>query len=467
MVKRHYFLARAFYKITFKGVKKRTQILTASLSIYIFFVSLVFAESKKIADYEFSIKCDRPDANYKIGEEASFTFALKKSGVPVDGFEFEAEISKDGVASIKKLDAKTNDEGKAVFKGSLNEAGFLRCTISFKIPQTEKFYVMIAGAAYEPLKISPSLPVPADFESYWKKQREILDSVPMNLTIKKRENYNKAPVPADIELYEVIADTYQGKIYAFMSMPKDAKPKSLPAVVIAHGAGVRGSQAPVAMSWAKMGFLALDFNANGVPNDLPSKTYMEMRDNELKEYYLKGLGNRDTMFFRFLFMRLMRAMDILTSQPQWDEKVLVSYGRSQGGGQAIAAAGLDKRVTLIVSHIAAICDHSGVVVGRANGWPRVFSPVAKDGSYDKKIVEEARYVDAMNFAAITNAEAFFSLGYADKTCPPTSTFAAYNNIKNKKELFVMVEAGHSVSAEATEAGEAAALKHVEQMKKNN
>ncbi len=40
-----------------------------------------------------------------------------------------------------------------------------------------------------------------------------------------------------------------------------------------------------------------------------------------------------------MFLRMERAIDFLASQPEWDGRILIVTGSSQGGGQAIVAAG--------------------------------------------------------------------------------------------------------------------------------
>ena len=42
----------------------------------------------------------------------------------------------------------------------------------------------------------------------------------------------------------------------------------------------------------------------------------------------------------------------------------------------------------------------------------------------------------MNFAPRIKARCLFSLGLMDATCPPSTIFAAYNNIKPKKDIRV-------------------------------
>ena len=119
----------------------------------------------------------------------------------------------------------------------------------------------------------------------------------------------------------------------------------------------------------------------------------------------------------------MRALDIVTSQPEWDGKKLIAHGRSQGGGQAIAAAGLDPRVTLVCAQISNLCDTTGMVVGRICGSPRLV-PIDENGKPNEKALQAARYYDNMNWTTRTKAEGFFTVGFIDTSCPPTGPLAA-------------------------------------------
>ena len=167
-------------------------------------------------------------------------------------------------------------------------------------------------------------------------------------------------------------------------------------------------------------------------------------------------------YFLGMFLRLVRALDFLTSQPEWDGKVLMVEGGSQGGGQSLAAAGLDSRVTFIAAAIPAICDHSGRAIGRINGWPKLVPD--KDGKPDAKILQVARYFDAMNFATRSKAEAILSVGFIDGVCPPTSVYAAYNNLPGKKQIVTEPLMGHSSTAKIQKAFAEARASYLKQMK---
>lgn len=48
----------------------------------------------------------------------------------------------------------------------------------------------------------------------------------------------------------------------------------------------------------------------------------------------------------------------------------------------------------------------------------------------------------VNFARYIRIPGFYSWGYSDETCPPTSFYSAYNIIKAPKELYLLKETGH-------------------------
>ena len=60
----------------------------------------------------------------------------------------------------------------------------------------------------------------------------------------------------------------------------------------------------------------------------------------------------------------------------------------------------------------------------------------------KEKIETTKYYDVVNFARNVKVPGFYSWGYNDVTCPPTSMFSAYNSIKAPKELMIMQETGH-------------------------
>ena len=212
--------------------------------------------------------------------------------------------------------------------------------------------------------------------------------------------------------------------------------------------------------------LSMDINAHGLPNGKPAAFYQEQSAGPLKNYRYDGRENRETSYFRGMFLRLVRAIDFLTEQPEWDGKTVLVIGHSQGGGQALVAGGLDDRVTFIATGVPAICDHSGRVADRINGWPKLV-PQAENGKPDAKILEASRYVDAVNFASRCKADAIMSVGFIDTVCPPSSCYAAFNQLQGNKQMINEPAMGHAASAHIHAAFFEAVQEHVRRQNQVN
>ena len=406
---------------------------------------------------QLSVVTDRPDAIYSVGQQAKFVVTAKRGGQPAVDAEVLCTIDKDGMPPTTTKNLKL-DKGIATIEGTLSEPGFLRCRMTYA--GRGKPVVAMAGAAFDPLKIPPSLPVPEDFDAFWAQQKARLAAVPMKPTL------TPIKLPADgAECFDVeISCVPPRPVSGYFARPRGAAPKSLPAILLVHGAGVRSSSlGSTAGSAKRFNALAMDINAHGIPNGKPDAFYKALTTGELRNYPAAGREDREQCYFLGMFLRLTRALEFLTSQPEWDGKTLIVRGTSQGGGQSIAAAGLDPRVTFIAAGVPAICDHSGHAVGRAAGWPGLVPD--KGGKPDPKILQVARYFDCLNFATRAKAEAIFSVGFIDTTCPATSVYAAFNNLPGKKQIVNETLMGHAVSPKFERASDAAIAEHIAGKKK--
>lgn len=410
----------------------------------------VLQASAASTNYALTVAADRAGAIYQRGEPVKFTLRLTLDGQPVNGAEVRWVVTKDGVPPTNSGIA-TLTGGTAIVTGQLDEPGFLQCRATFATPQ-KRALLALGGAGVEPLQIRPSLPPPEDFDTFWAAQKKQLAAVPVNA----RLTPVKAPA-ATIEAFDLQADCAGKPLSGYFVRPANAKPKSLPAILTVHGAGVRSSSLGGAAGWAAKDLLALDINAHGIPNGQPDKFYSGLAAGELKDYRTRGRESRETIYFLGMFLRVARALDFLTSQPGWDGRTLIVHGSSQGGYQSIVAAGLDARVTFIAAGVPAGCDHTGFKVGRVNGWPKF---IATGETPPPGVVEAVRYFDAVNFATRSKAAGVFTVGFIDTTCPPSSVYAAYNALPGRNEIFNDVTAGHTNTPKAGEFMRAAILAHV-------
>jgi cephalosporin-C deacetylase len=405
---------------------------------------------------------DRANALYERGERIAFKLQLKQGGRAVAGERLTYKLTKDGVGSLGEGSVESSTDPVTVH-ASLSEPGFVRCDVTYDAPTT-KPVAAVAAAGVEPTKIRPSLPVPDDFEAYWAEQKELLAADPIKPVFTAVESPEKA-----IETFDVqIGCPAPGvNVSGYLARPRGAAAKSLPAILYPHSAGVKNSDLKHAVRGARLNALAFDFNAHGLPNDKGAQFYKDQYpDGPFKGYSSRGMNDREQMHFRGMYLRLQRALDFLTSLPEWDGKILIVEGSSQGGGQALVAAGLDSRVTLCLASVPAMCDHTGLVANQANGWPRMLKP-GSDGKIDEKSTQVLRYFDAMNFATRITCPTIVSVGFVDKVCAPTSVFAAYNNIPAgvKKEIVMRPAMGHTFPGDLSAKWDEVIRQHIAEMKR--
>ncbi len=384
-----------------------------------------------LGDVVVTAKTDKDDAIYSIDEPAIFIFNASVPG------EVTYKITLD-LKDVIEQKTVSFSEDEIEVKARLDKPGFLRCDFTFvpADPNGEPKTVA-AGAAYQPLDIKPAAVMPEDFDEFWAETKRQLKCIPINPVFTPI-----ASASDKVETFDVVMDCLGKKVYGYYVRPKDAVKKGHPAIITLHGAGVSSARSEPITYFADNGFIALDINANGVVNGKPAQYYDNLYKTTLLNYRHWGKENQYTCYFTGMFTRVLRGLEFLKSQPEWNGKVLVAYGSSQGGAQSLAAAGLDSDVNLIFAGVSAMCDHGGYI----NGWPK-FVPIDPDGSYNKQILDASMYNDGVNFARRAKANAIFTTGFVDNVCRPTSVYAAYNSYQGEKEIWNAPLNAHPVPAE--------------------
>ena len=141
-------------------------------------------------------------------------------------------------------------------------------------------------------------------------------------------------------------------VRGYLAMPSNAAEKSLPAQISFHGAGVHSAEMPVEAELR--GRIAVDINAHGIENGREEAYYENLLEHDLRSYRYDGRSSRETIYFRGMYRRIYRTLQFVKSLPQWDGRTLIAVGTSQGGGQALVAAGLDPDVSCCVAYVPAL-----------------------------------------------------------------------------------------------------------------
>ncbi len=386
-------------------------------------------EEPKIENYSLRIATDKPDAIYKKGETITFTAELLKDGKPAPGLKLSYRLSENGNWD-KFLEAKSDKQLTATAK--LDKPGWVSIEVfaigpdgkKLKNPKRKNVNLKAEiGAMVDPLEITESAPEPKDFDAFWKAQRELLDKIPVEA------ERVEVPVPKkykdNVVCYDVkVKCAGPAPVSGYLTMPQNAKKGSLPATVSFHGAGVRSAYKNLKGGSSRIAF---DVNAHGILNGQPKEYYDNLNKGVLRGYRTQGKENRDTVYFKDMFLRVMRALDYVKSLPEWDGKTLVVHGGSQGGAQAIVAAALDPQVTFCNAGVPALGDHAGRLAGRRPGWPCYVNKKNLNDA-DLEVIDAVKYYDHVYFAKRIRCETYFYTGFVDFVCAPTSVYAAYNNL---------------------------------------
>lgn len=230
------------------------------------------------------------------------------------------------------------------------------------------------------------------------------------------------------------------RIYGMLSIPK-AEGK-YPAILRVSGAGVRGYKGDTEN--ASKGYIVFEIAVHGIPVNLEEQVYWNLQEGALRQYYKYNMHNRDEYYYKRIYLGCVRAIDFLTTLPQFDGKNIIVHGGSQGGALSIVTAALDDRVTGLVSFYPALCDMVRFLHNRAGGWPRLF----QDEEYNTpENIRTAQYYDVVNFARQLKVPGYYAFGYNDMVCPPTSVSAALNSIEAPKECIITEDTEHYIYPE--------------------
>lgn len=378
---------------------------------------------------------------YQIGETAVFKISAKKDAqtTPTGNLDYDLFFNgmKDSSASVAMVD------GVGTVNLDLSKSGAWMLVTKKGDAVTGRIGIIV-----DPFSIQPSVPAPQDFDTFWSAQKQKLSAVPMNAKLKEVAN----PTSQKLECFDIELDCIgDNPVRGYYVKPAGAQPKSLPAILSLHSAGYKDSSLRAACNNAQKNMLALDINAHGLLNGQPPDYYQES-GKKLAGCHLKGFESPETYYFYGMYMRLVRAIDFLTSQPEWNGTVLITQGVSQGGGQALVAAGLDDRVTQIEATVPALCDINGFVLKRKPGWP---IQNAQNAAAQKTL----SYYDVCSFASRIKGKVAMEVGLIDTTCPAAGVLAAYNQIKAPKSICILPMRGHAGNPETQAASKAPIYSH--------
>ncbi|MCX6328882.1 MAG: acetylxylan esterase [Bacteroidia bacterium] len=392
-------------------------------------ISIIAAAQAGTTLIKVIVSPDHKDWTYKVNETAKFSVQVLKYGNLLDNVTINYETGTETLPDVTK-EGVVLKNGTTEFSGTMKTPGFYRVRV-WAVVDGRK-YEGLATAGFEPEKIQPTVKDPSDFDTFWSNaitEARKINLDPMITLMPER-------CTSDVNVYHISFqnNALMSRIYGILAIPK--KEGKYPAILKVPGAGIRPYTGDTRL--AALGFITLEIGIHGIPVNLDPQVYNNLNGAALANYNNIRLNDRDNFYYKRVYVGCVRAIDFIFTLPEFNGTDVAVTGGSQGGALTIVTAGLDKRVKYMAAMYPALCDNTGYLNGRAGGWPHYFrNTQPKPGE-----VETLGYYDVVNFARRVTIPGFYTWGYNDMTCPPTSMYSAYNVITAPKELQIFQETGH-------------------------
>lgn len=405
--------------------------LTAFL-IAIFFSNIIAQPAQTIV--EVNVAPENSNWVYNINEKVKFNISVTRSSVPLQDITISYEVGPDMMTPTKTGKLVLKNGTGTIDGGTMKEAGFLRCSV--KAVYEGKSYSSLATAAFSPETIKPTTVEPADFIEFWENAKAEAAKIPLDASLRLLPER----CTSKVNVYEVNMQNYRPgtRLYGILCVPKGEGKH--PAVIRVPGAGVRPYNGN--MKYAEEGIITLEIGIHGFPVTMDPIVYDNISRGALSGYQEFNLDNKDKFYYKRVYLGCVRSVDFIFSLPEFDGENIMVIGSSQGGALSIVTAALDSRIKALVAVYPALSDLTGYLHGRAGGWPHYFNKNNVENNNTPQKIETTRYYDVVNFARHIKVPGYYTWGYNDVVCPPTSMFSTYNVIKAPKTLYLAEETGH-------------------------
>ncbi len=284
-------------------------------------------------------------------------------------------------------------------------------------------------------------PRPADHDAYWARALAEMRALDPQVEL----------VPADFQvpfahcLHLYFTGVGGARVHAKLLHPKDA-PRPHPAVLIFHGYSGSSGDWFDKLGYVAAGYTvaALDCRGQGGLSQDPGG----VAGWTLRGHIIRGLDDSpDKLLYRQIFLDTAQLARIVMEMPEVDPDRVGATGGSQGGGLTLACAALEPRIKLAAPVFPFLCDYQRVwhlelaknAYAELEEYFRRFDPLHER---EQEIFTKLGYIDVQHLAPRIQAEVMMATGFADRICPPSTQFAAYNKIRSKKSLRIYPDFGH-------------------------
>lgn len=379
-------------------------------------------------NFNFTCSFDKEINSYKVNEQIVFRFDLtsKIANPPATTLYVDWTRTGDDGQTAKGKNEITMDKPLGLAT-KLDRPGFIHMEANLVDVTGRKIASFNGGAGVDLANIKAAAEEPPDFDAYWQKQIAELNEIPIMAEVKRVSSDGAA-----VNVYAVVIPCSGPRpATGYLSIPAKAKPVSLPAELHLQAYGMRVPAIPTNPPKDRIYF---DLNAHGL-NLGENSAYYNNFSKAIGHYAydVKENSNRDTAYFKYMLLRLVRACQYIEGLPQWNRKDFKVWGYSQGGLQTLWAAALVPGISEADPGMPWSCNLGGAVIdGRLKGTCPEYT-------------EALNYYDPVFFAKRIPASCFvyfIRTGLGDYVSPPSSVTAVYNSVPGPKKITYYQGIGH-------------------------
>ncbi|MDG4798093.1 acetylxylan esterase [Micromonospora sp. WMMD1082] len=271
---------------------------------------------------------------------------------------------------------------------------------------------------------APAVAEPADFDAFWRSTLRAAAESPVLLDVR--------PEPTDLRLVDSWDVTFAGfagdPVRAWYTRPSGVD-DPLPVVVEYVGYG-RGRGLPhERLIWPVAGYAHLLMDARGQSGQYGAGDTPDPHGEAHggPSPVTRGILSPEGYYYRRLITDAVRAVQAARALPGVDPRRVVAAGNSQGGGLALAVAGLVPDLAAVLATAPFLCHlQRAIEITDVGVYGDIVNYLAINRDAEPAVRRTLSYVDGVTFARRASAPAHFGVGLRDMVCPPSTGFAAYN-----------------------------------------
>lgn len=286
---------------------------------------------------------------------------------------------------------------------------------------------------------------PEDFDEFWRDTIARTRSFPLDLTVTAHPTHLTR-----IDVFDVSFRGFGGTpLRAWLRVPQGAT-EPLPGLVQFFGYGNGRGHALRDLRWAAAGYAHLVVDARGQGHGDTDDDHADGGPSA-GGFLTRGIRSPEEYYYRRVYADAVRAVDALRSLDVVDPTRVGAVGASQGGGIALAIAGLVPDLAAVIVQAPFLCElDRAATLSREHPYSLLTQYFADRRVGTRAALDTLRYFDGVNHAKRATAPALLSTGMLDGIAPPETVLPAFTAYGGEKTVVLWPYNGHEAGGDLDE-----------------